>query len=319
MWEAPNLFCCISPAYFLFHSLKIFLRNKLVFSSIFAFATLPLSTLVFSLSLSTHTLRSHVYHLEAVALLAPTRVEARHLWQESREDAISLLRIKALFAIPSYILSLIAAIAIVHSTVLAYNGKTPTSQSALTAFKHNWKRPFVTTIFIYIILLTFALPPRILAALTSSHEFRFLVIAIGSGIEIYLVAVLSLALVVSIAEDRLGWDAIKVASGLMEGNRFCGWLLSGLFVMVSGVIGRNLEVLMDIDNFPSDLLSSATAPASTVTEFMIGIQDKMGVICLYGLAVLFSYVITAVFYCDCRRRRVISEVIEDNRDEGSSV
>ncbi|KAI4335473.1 hypothetical protein L6164_014117 [Bauhinia variegata] len=313
-----HLLCCTSPAKILWHSLKIFLRNKLIFSSIFAFATLPLSSLVFSLSLSTHALRSQIYHLEAVALLAPTRFEARHVWKESRDDAVTLLRIKALFAIPSYVLSLIAAITAVHSTVLAYNGKAPTSHSALNASKNNWKRPSVTTIFTYVILLAFAPLPRILAALTPSHELRFLVLAIGSGIEIYLVAVLSLALVVSIAEDRFGWDAIKVGSGIMEGSRFCGWVLSGLFVLVSGMIRWNLEVLMDSRNLPSELLSSAVAPASKLTELMIGIQDKMGMICLYGLAVLFSYVITAVYYCDCRRRHVIREV-EDDGHEGASV
>nr|KYP51409.1 hypothetical protein KK1_026690 [Cajanus cajan] len=77
--------------------------------------TLPLSTLVISESISTHSLSSQIHHLEALARFAPTRFEARHVWHQSRHDALSLLRTRALFSLPSYLLSLAAALSAVAS------------------------------------------------------------------------------------------------------------------------------------------------------------------------------------------------------------
>lgn len=85
-------------------------------------------------------------------------------------------------------------------------------------------------IFIYAILLAFAPLQRIFASLAPWSELRFIVLPIGSGVEVYLMAVLSSGLVASIGEERFGWEAIKVGSGLMAGRRFCGWVLSGLLV-----------------------------------------------------------------------------------------
>ncbi|XP_054794553.1 uncharacterized protein LOC129300053 [Prosopis cineraria] len=295
--------CCIFPLKIVFDSLKIFLRTKRLFFFIFFFVSVPLSFLIFSVFLSTCHLRYKIYHLEAVALLAPTRFEARHVWTESREDAIYLLRIKALFSVPCFLLSLVTAVASVHATVLSYNGKVPTLQSATAAVKQNWKRPSVTTIFIYAILLAFALLQRILAALTPWPQLRFILLAIGSGVEVYLMAVLSLGLVVSIAEERFGWEAIKVGSGLMAGRRFCGWVLSGLLLLVSGLIRGKMEELVEGPISSSEFLSS------------MGAAGKMGIMCVYGAAVVWSYLVTTVFYFECKRRHGIRELEHEEDDE----
>lgn len=108
-------------------------------------------------------------------------------------------------------------------------------------------------------------------------------------------AVMSLGLVVSIAEERFGWDAIRVGSGLIVGRRVSGWVLSGLFVLATGFIARELEKLMnEQDPFGR--------PSSTVMRVAAGVGDKLGLIALYGVVVLWSYLVTTVFYCDCRRR-----------------
>lgn len=101
-------------------------------------------------------------------------------------------------------------------------------------------------------------------------------------------AVTSVALVVSVSEERFGWDAIRVGSGLMEGNRVCGWVLSGLFVLGSSLIGSKVERLMD-------------------GEDSIGVEDKAVLIVSYGFMVLWSYVIMTVFYCHCRKQHPIKE------------
>ncbi|XP_059461987.1 uncharacterized protein LOC132190981 [Corylus avellana] len=289
---------CSPPLSTLLISLKIFLRNKLLFLSLFALTTLPLSFLLVSLSHSSLPFKSHVLHLEAVAHLSSTRFEARHVWKDSRAHALSLLKLKVLFFLPSYFLSLLAAVTAVNSTASSCHAARPTLLTAFTAVKLTWKRPFVTTILIYALSLLYAPVPRVLAPLTGSPGSEFLVLVIGSCFEIYLMAVLSLGLVVSIVEERLGWDAIRVGSEIMAGRRLSGWALSGLFVLVSGVISRDLQRMMDGLDSP---LESTT---STVMMVATGFKDKVGLIFLYGIVVLWSYIVTTVFYCECRKRHV---------------
>ncbi|TKY57666.1 hypothetical protein E2542_SST14718 [Spatholobus suberectus] len=297
MWKAKDtlLWCCmISPLKILWDSLRIIHSNKLVFCSILCFTTLPLSFLTFTLTISTHTLRSHIYHLEAVARAASTRVEARHVWHESRDDAVSLLRTRALFSLLCFPLSLAAAVASVHATASAVQGKPP----AAAVRGANWKRPAVTVVSVYVILLAFAPVPRVLAAGFASPPWaRVLVRAIGSGAEVYLMAVMGLGLVVSVAEGRVGWEAIRVGSGLMRGRRFCGWVLSALFVLVSGFMNGRVQVLLENEN-----------------NSEIGVWDKtvLMLMCSYAVVVLVSYVVTTVFYCDSRRRHDIKEPEPDD-------
>lgn len=110
-------------------------------------------------------------------------------------------------------------------------------------------------------------------------------------------AVLNVGLVVSVAEDRFGWDAIRVGSGLMEGNRVCGWIVSGLFMWVSSLIGSKID---GEDSF----------------------EDKAVVIVCYGFVVLWSYVIMTVFYCECRKRHPVKEfhqIEEEDQDQENQL
>lgn len=126
-----------------------------------------------------------------------------------------------------------------------------------------------------------------IASVFVTRESRFVVMAIGAGFEVYLMAVMSLGLVVSVAEERSGWNAISVGSGLMRGKRLVfGWLISVLFVMVSGFINGKME--------------------GSNSE-MISAWDKTVLICSYGLTVVFSYVVTTVFYCDSRMPPAVRE------------
>lgn len=278
-------------------SLKIFLGHPTLFFSIFALTTLPLSLLLISLSLSSHPLTTQIHHLEALSFLVPTRFESLHIQEESRRDALFLFALRALYFLPCYVLSLFAVIASVSSTSLACNGKRPTLASVVSAVKITWKRPLVTSIFVYGCMVLYAQVPRALAAVVGNLGVGFLVVAVGLGLEVYLMAVMSLALVVSVAEERIGTDAIRIGSSLMKGNRVCGWVLSGLFLIGSGVIGWEVEWWMDgQDSWMGE---------PVVVEMWL--WERVGLICLFGLLVLWSYVVTTVFYCGCRQRYIIRE------------
>ncbi|XP_073223374.1 uncharacterized protein [Cicer arietinum] len=195
----------------LLEPLRIIHNNKLVFFSIASFTTLPLSFLLFTLSISTYTLHNHIYHVEALARFTSTLMEARHVSHESRDNVVYLFRIRSFFYLLCLPLSLAAVVSSVYTTHTTLQGKTFTLTSAL---KNNWKRPFITVIFVYVILMAFSPVLRVIATLFFSHETRFLIMVIGSVFEVYLMAVMGLGLVVSIVEDRFGWDAICVGSGV---------------------------------------------------------------------------------------------------------
>ena len=71
----------------------------------------------FSLSLLSLPPLSQIHHLEAIALLAATRFEARHVSEESRSDALYLLKLKTLISLPIFLLSVAAATSAVDFTV----------------------------------------------------------------------------------------------------------------------------------------------------------------------------------------------------------
>ncbi|KAK7291910.1 hypothetical protein RIF29_07455 [Crotalaria pallida] len=292
MWDS----WLISPLKIILDSFKILITNKLLFTSILIFTTLPLSTLLISLSFSLHSRATQIYHLEMLARYSSTRFEARHVWQESRHDALSLLRIKALFSLPSFLLSLSAAISSVHSSL----SPSPSLRSAFHSISLSFKRPFLTSFFVYAILFVFS-PLRI------AFSARFLLNAIYSSLEVYLMAVLSLGIVVSIAEDRFGWDAIRVGSGLMEGRRFCGWVLSGMLVVASRVIGWKVEELLSGEVEPPEFLGLTELKGKGIRN-----EEKAVLIGWYGMVMLLSYVVMSVYYSECRRRHPIKEAVESD-------
>ncbi|CAJ1972498.1 unnamed protein product [Sphenostylis stenocarpa] len=293
MWEGRDVLLCfvISPLKILWDSLRIIHSNKLLFCSILCFATLPLSFLTFRLAISTHDLRSRIYHLEALARVVSTRVEARHVWHESRDTASSLMWTRFFFALLSFPLSLTAAVFSIHTAASVAHGNPSSARAA------NWKRPAVTVVFVYVLLMAFGLVPHILDITTFGLPvwIRALTRIIMLGVEVYLLSFMSLGIVVSVVEDSVGWDAIQVGYSLIRGERVCGWVLSALFVLVSGLMNRKVEVMLESQNSE------------------IGVWDKTFLICSYALVVVFSYVVATVFYCDSRRRH--DHNIKESQDD----
>ncbi|CAM8942480.1 unnamed protein product [Rhodiola kirilowii] len=287
-------------------SCRILLTNLKLFIYIFLLTALPLSFLLRIIDASTYKLQAQIHHLETLALFASTRFEARHVWEESRADAVSLIRFKAVFLVPCLCLSLASAVAVCSSVVVALTGKRPTLIGALTSVKVNWKRPLATSLVVYSIQLGCAALLRVLAASGAG----VVAAAVGAGVELYLMAVLGLALVVSVNEDVVGWDAIVCAFGLMKGRRMVGFVLAGSILLMSSLVGWEMQGLMD----EGELFKEYSPERSKVMILMIGFGDGLGLVLLFGLVVLWSYVVTAVFYCECRRRNAIALVVKSDED-----
>lgn len=123
-----------------------------------------------------------------------------------------------------------------------------------------------------------------------------------------MISILSLSLVVSIAEERFGFDAIRAAAGLMADRRLSGSILTAMFLLASSSISSEMEGLMDgVDHW----MRSTAAVTSNVA---ISVGDKIGLIFLYGMVILSGYVVTTVFYCECRKRDFVRVDNEEDRD-----
>ncbi|KAM7472850.1 hypothetical protein LguiA_011033 [Lonicera macranthoides] len=128
---------------------------------------------------------------------------------------------------------------------MAYSGRRPAVNAVASIVRLTWPRPLVTTIFVYIFILLYTQVSRTLVGHVSDPSLRIGVLVIGLCVEVQLMTVTSMGLVVSMNEDRFGLDAIRIGSDLMKGSRVCGWVLSGLFIIVSGAIGWKVEQSMD--------------------------------------------------------------------------
>lgn len=109
-------------------------------------------------------------------------------------------------------------------------------------------------------------------------------------------AITGLGLVVSVVEERYGFDAVKEGMALMKGRRITGLALAGVFVFLSSFIGHGMEKLakeLDVDS------SSGSWWRSVVVS---GGWDGWKLVCMYGAEVVVSYVVVTVFYCECRKR-----------------
>ncbi|ERN07181.1 hypothetical protein AMTRI_Chr12g274000 [Amborella trichopoda] len=258
-------------------SLKILAKNFTLLITITALTILPLSLLLFSLSLSTRPLATEISRKQAlVAWLAPSAI-TRHVIREIRSDSLKLLSLKFIYFLPSYILSLSSTITVVRSAFIAHNGKTPTLESAITAVKKTWKRPLVTSLYVYFVKLLYDNAVNVCYAFPVKWVVVVLVTSCFRVLWFYGAAVLSMGMVVSVVEEREGMDALKTAFDLMGGRWFCGWLLGGLQVVLTGGIGY---VFMERKG---------------------GFVDGVFLVLMFCFVVLVGYLINTVFYFECRK------------------
>ncbi|CAN8231726.1 unnamed protein product [Cochlearia groenlandica] len=293
----------------LLDSLMILFRNKHILLPIFAFVAIPLSALHLSLTLTSFRLRNHVFRLEALANVVHTRFEARQIWQESREDAVSLLLLRFRYFVPSFILSCIASITVITTTSFSHKGLNPSLKSSFASVKSSWMRVTATSIIVYGLLFLYSPLPMFLSALFGyTPASRYLVKILSLGIEVYIMAITGLGFVVSVLEERYGLDAIKEGTVLMKGRRITGLALAGVFVFLSSFISREMEKLakeVDVNS------SSGSWWRSVVVA---GGWEGWKLVCMYGGEVVLSYVVITVFYCECRKHHGTSNANADDEE-----
>ncbi|XP_021755325.1 uncharacterized protein LOC110720592 [Chenopodium quinoa] len=283
------------------YSLKIiFLRNPNLYLILYTFTTLPLAILITSNSVSAtpRFLKSHIARLQWLVDVVPIWIEAANVQDESRADSRKLLRRKLLHGVPILVLSLIALTTIVVSTHAALRRKKKvTLSAAMSALRVKWSPPILTCLFNFIVWVGWAHLDPIINRV--AVEYWYLTVA-QVAVEVYLMSVLAVGLVVSVVEGRVGHEAIWVGWGLMKGRRVCGWVLAGLILSISGFIGRQMIEVINGEDLAND-----SGGYTWTVEMRFGCM--VGLVVLLGWFVLWSYVIFAVLYFDCRKRNVIKE------------
>ncbi|CAI0427733.1 unnamed protein product [Linum tenue] len=277
-------------------SLEILLRNRALFLSITLFFAFPLCFLLSSLSVSSIPLRSKILRLEYLATVAPTHYESRQVWKESREVFLSLLQLKLLHLVPANSIALIAAISAV--TAADSGRKRPVGfRSTIAAVRPAWARVAATAICVYAISWAYAGLPAAAAAVLAPgigrSGIRVGIWVVGLAVEVYMMAVMGMALVVSIVERRSGWEAIRVGSDLLEGRRVCGWVLSGGMAAATGVIGWRME-------------EAAVEDVMTAT-WVERWWERAVVVGVYAAVVVWGFVVSTVFYREARKRHGIRD------------
>ncbi|KAM7267778.1 hypothetical protein ACFE04_009944 [Oxalis oulophora] len=261
-------------------------HHKHTFIALFFLLTLPLSLLTFSLSFSTLSTTHNILHLESIASLTPTRFEARQILKETRADAYSIFLTKSLYFSLSFPLSLIATASSVS-----------TAAAKPSPLKISFPRLLATSIVTYAVLLLYSITTRVASTIIStwfpSFGLGLVMFLIGSGFEIYLMCVTSIGLVVSVLEEKVGLEAIRVGLNIIEGRKVVGWVLSASGVAVSGWITWKWEKAMDgVD------LENGNILTVVMSDWV-----KIGLVFGYGLFMIWSYIVTTVFYCGCKRRQ----------------
>ncbi|CAN1223104.1 hypothetical protein LINGRAPRIM_LOCUS726 [Linum grandiflorum] len=309
-----NVLLITHPIRILIESLEIMSRNKRIFLWITLFLSCPLSFLLFSLNFSSFRLKSQILRLEFLATVAPTRYESRQVWKESREVFLSLLRIKLIHLVPANLLATLTAIVSVDSAAAVGGGAT--IGSAIAAVKPAWTRVLATSICMYAISWMYAGIPITMMAMAAAGGdggIRFGIWVVGLGVEVYLMAVLGMGLVVSVLEKKSGWEAIRVGFELMDGLRVCGWILSGLFAVATGLVGWRME-LTAVDSGGDDVNGLAGEAAKLVTCTAVEGWERLALVGVYAVVVVWGFVVSTVYYKEVRKRHGIKDQVDNILD-----
>ncbi|KAK9130237.1 hypothetical protein Sjap_010724 [Stephania japonica] len=200
-------------------SLEIITTNPRLFLSIYTLLALPLSLTIFSSILISTPLKAQISLKSDLKTGLSTLMESGMVFEEIQSDALTLIHVQALHFFPSYALSLLATITAVDAAAAAVSGEAPSLKAAWSAVKVAWMRPVATCIYVYALMCGYNLMVFVLASIVnSSSSMGILVISGRDGdwsdwvvvvfravLEVYVAAVFSMGVVVSVVEERYGW------------------------------------------------------------------------------------------------------------------
>ncbi|KAK9099982.1 hypothetical protein Scep_023412 [Stephania cephalantha] len=293
-------------------SLKIITTNPRLFLSIYTLLALPLSLTIFSSILISRPLKAQISLKSDLKSRLSTSMESGMVFEEIQSDTLTLIHVQALHFFPSYALSLLATVTAVDAAAAAVSGEFPSLKTAWSAVKVVWMRPLVTCIYVYALICGYNLMVFVLGSMVNSSSLMgILVISSRDGnwpnwvvemgvvvfravLEVYAAAVFSMGVVVAVVEERYGWGAVREGWVLVGKRRFSGWGLAGFLVVVSRGVLWGFEGVSRMDG-----------------QDLLGVFERVVLVCFFGWLVLWGCVVNTVFYFECQRLYV--ERLESQR------
>ncbi|KAI3754574.1 hypothetical protein L1987_54361 [Smallanthus sonchifolius] len=207
--------------------------------------------IIYSISLILFTLSANPFLLDltlkfiSLASARSGTPEFNELLVAIREDAGIFLGIEGAYMVLFFFIALFAQTAVIIIASSYYSGYDLSLKELVLKVSKIWTRPFVTSIWIYLLALgytTFFLFPFLVPSLVLfDHPIIMFAILLFMAVlfftlYIYLCVIWSLAVVVSVVEDSSGFSAIGRAKELVKGKRGHGFLLNLFYILVLLVI-----------------------------------------------------------------------------------
>lgn len=159
------------------------------------------------------------------------------------KDIKIILGLESFFSLSYYIISFCTAIAIIFTSATSYCSKDLSLKDLLLWMVKSWIRPFITMFYVQLIkigyLCIYIVAMLIPYFMVFNHPFAAKPIIIVLGIfaltfYLYLSVVWSLALVVSVVEEKFyGIEALGKGGQIVKGKRVDGFMLNMVFTLLS--------------------------------------------------------------------------------------
>ncbi|XP_068652644.1 uncharacterized protein [Aristolochia californica] len=230
--------------------------------------------------------------LEKHPVDSPLRAE---ILDELKHDSRVVLGLETIFLLVVITLALFSLVAAVSASTIGYTKRKFSLMELLLRMKGTWKKPLVTWFYIFLIAIAYGVLTLLLLGIVgATTDGRLLpvlfmtVCLLAIFVFVYLAAVWTLALVVSVMEeDCRGMKAIARAEDLIKGRKVQGFLLKFLLFIAGSAI-----VLLC--GFRVTVLKNSTGRS---VSSIVGL-------CLIVLLKFFTFIIATVFYHECKKDEV---------------
>lgn len=266
-------------------ALKLTWKNKKFLLSITLFVLPPFTILSLGNNFLVFLLMSDVASKEALLSLdGNDQSKTKHALAGIQKDFRILVGIELCFFIALWMVVLVAMMTIVYSSAMAYVGKDFTYKGMLSRIKMTLKRPAITWFYVSFFTAAYVIFIMVLIWLVLPEGGAFIALValmslLALVVYLYLAAVWTLGLIISIIEDDCyGLVALSKAGELIRGRKVQGFLLM-LFLTVIALVLYACTGYLFVASSAFDLLA-------------------VSLLCLVNF---FAFVVYTVFYYECKK------------------
>ncbi|KAF5742867.1 hypothetical protein HS088_TW09G00928 [Tripterygium wilfordii] len=231
---------------------KIFCKNVKLMLSV-ALLSLSFNSVIYLSNIfSTTPLISDLFSKQSLLITTtPGSPEFASLLLSIKEDIRIFVGVEWIFLIINFISAIFITTVIIFASAFTHNGKALSFKELLLKTLKAWKRPLVTWFYVnllasgFLIIFIIILIP---VFLVMDSPFKpsivsIVLIVLVTVLYTYLAVVWTLALVVSVLEDKCGIEALGKAAQLIKGMKLEGFLLNLLFTILNSGLLQGMRFI----------------------------------------------------------------------------